>query len=181
MQPDDEASLGNSDSPESASSDPDPPAAAEMIEDPPSLIAGPEQQAPRQTLLQRIGKLTIAQKLHLATLGSREERLILIRDQNKLISRAVASSPKATESEVELYASMTDLAEDVFRIIAKSQIFMKSYGVVRALARNPHVPLDISLPLIIRLNPKDLKEVEMDKNLATALRNVAGKLLKRHH
>jgi hypothetical protein len=167
--------------PESPASPPDSPAAAEEIEDASSPAAGPEDAAPRQTLLQRIGKLTIAQKLHLATLGSREERLILIRDQNKLISRAVASSPKATESEVELYASMTDLAEDVFRIIAKSQSFMKSYGVVRALVRNPHVPLDVSLPLMIRLNAKDLKEVEVDKNLATALRNVAAKLLKRRH
>jgi len=138
-----------------------------------------QQAAPRPTLLQRIAKLTVAEKLHLATLGSREERLVLVRDQNKLISRAVASSPKATESEAELYSSMTDLAEDVFRIIAKNQAFMKSYGIVRALVKNPHVPLDISLPLVIRLNAKDLREVEMDKNLATALRNVAGKLLKR--
>jgi hypothetical protein len=168
MQPDDNLPL---DDPESAAAPADSPAALEMIED----------AAAQQTLLQRIAHLTIAQKLHLATLGSREERLVLIRDQNKLISRAVASSPKATESEVELYASMTDLAEDVFRIIAKRHAFMKSYRVVRALARNPHVPLDISLPLIIRLNPKDLKEVEMDKNLATALRNVAAKLLKSRH
>ncbi len=178
MQLDDESPLGD---PESGASPTDSPAAAEKIEDPSSPAAEPEDAAPRQTLLQRIGKLTIAQKLHLATLGSREERLILIRDQNKLISRAVSSSPKATESEVELYASMTDLAEDVFRIIAKSQTFMKSYGVVRALVRNPHVPLDISLPLMIRLNAKDLKEVEVDKNMATALRNVATKLLRRKH
>ncbi|HMD98589.1 MAG TPA: hypothetical protein VKM93_14800 [Terriglobia bacterium] len=178
MQLDDESPLGD---PESGASPPDSPAAAEKIEDASSPAAEPEDAAPRQTLLQRIGKLTIAQKLHLATLGSREERLILIRDQNRLISRAVASSPKATESEVELYASMTDLAEDVFRIIAKSQTFMKSYGVVRALVRNPHVPLDISLPLMIRLNAKDLKEVEVDKNMATALRNVATKLLRRRH
>jgi hypothetical protein len=157
------------------------PAASEEIEDASSPTAQLEEEAPRETLLQRINKLTFAQKLHLATLGSREARLILIRDQNKLISRTVASSPKATESEVALYASMTDLAEDVFRIIAKSQTFMKSYGVVRALVRNPHVPLDISLPLMIRLNAKDLKEVEVDRNLATALRNVATKLLKRKH
>jgi len=178
MQPDDDFLL---DGPESAAPFAESPAAPEEIEAAPALPTGPDQRAQRQTLLQRIGSLTVAQKLHLATLGSREERLVLIRDQNRLISRAVASSPKATESEIELYAAMTDLAEDVFRIIAKSQIFMKSYGVVRALVRNPHVPLDISLPLMIRLNAKDLKEVENDKNLATALRSVAGKLRKRGH
>jgi len=178
MQVDDEPPLGGL---ESADSPVDSPAVAETIEDASSPLAGPEQAARRQTLLQRIGKLTVAQKLHLATLGSREERLTLIRDQNKAIARAVASSPKVTESEVEVYASMTDLAEDVFRIIAKNQNFIKSYGVVRALVRNPHVPLDITLPLIIRLNAKDLKEMELDKNVATALRNVAAKLLKRRH
>jgi len=178
MQRDDDPSR---DVPESAAPLDESPAAPEEIEDVSSLLAGPATETQRKTLIQRIASLTINQKLHLATLGSREERLVLIRDQNKLISRAVASSPKVTESEIELYASMTDLAEDVFRIIAKSQIFMKSYGVVRALVRNPHVPLDISLPLMIRLNAKDLKDVETDKNLATALRNVAGKLIKRKH
>jgi len=164
---------------ESAALDGDSPGASKGAEDASSATAAFGQAAPRQTLLQRLGRLTVPQKLHLAALGSREERLALIRDQNKLISRAVASSPKATESEVEVYASMTDLAEDVLRIIGKNQSFIKSYGVIRALVRNPRVPLDISLPLMNRLNPRDLKEVEVDKNLASALRNVAAKLLRR--
>ena len=176
MQPEDERPIDDS---ESALPLADSAAVLEETQDASTSPAGLGEPAPRQTLVQRISKLTVSQKLHLATLGSREERLLLIRDQNKLIPRAVASSPKATESEVELYASMTDVTEDVFRIIAKSQTFMKSYGVVRALVRNPHVPLDISLPLMIRLNAKDLKEVEVDKNLATALRNVAAKLRRR--
>jgi len=173
MDPEDDNTLSDA---ESASLPADSDATSEEIGDAASSSEGAESEVKRLTLVQRIKRLTITQRIHLATLGSREERFILIRDQNKLISRAVASSPKATESEVAVYASMTDVTEDVFRIIAKNPNFMKSYGVVRALVRNPHVPLDVSLPLMNRLNARDIKEVEIDKNLKSALRSVAAKL-----
>jgi hypothetical protein len=115
----------------------------------------------------------------MAILGTREERFVLVRDANKIVARNVIQSPKASASEVELYASMADVAEDVFRAIAKNRTFMKLYGVVRALVNNPHVPLDITLGLMIRLNERDLKEVMINKNLPTALRNVAAKLIRR--
>jgi hypothetical protein len=117
--------------------------------------------------------------VRLAILGTREERLFLIRDTNRIVARNVMESPKLSESEVEIFASLGDITEDVFRAIASNRTFMKSYGVVRALINNPHVPLDVTLGLIIRLNERDLKIASVNKNLPTALRNVANKLLKR--
>ena len=49
--------------------------------------------------------------------GTREERSILVRDPNRLVSSAVLSSPKLTESEVEAIARMTNVSDEVLRIV----------------------------------------------------------------
>ena len=50
--------------------------------------------------------------------GSREMRAILIRDPNKLVSLSVLSGPKVSDTEVEGYARMGSVSEDVLRAIA---------------------------------------------------------------
>ena len=49
--------------------------------------------------------------------GTREMRAVLIRDPNKMIAAAVLSSPKLTDQEVESFARMANVSEDVLRII----------------------------------------------------------------
>ena len=38
--------------------------------------------------------------------------MILVRDSNRLVARAVMQSPKLSEHEVETYASMKDICEE---------------------------------------------------------------------
>src|SRR5690606_19496024 len=63
-----------------------------------------DADAARQSTIQKIAGLSVAQKMTLAMKGSREERALLIRDPNKLVGLAVLSSPKITETEVESIA-----------------------------------------------------------------------------
>src|SRR5262249_37332452 len=65
-----------------------------------------------QSTLQRLAAMTVAQRLTRAIKGSREERSILIRDPNKLVSAAVLSSPKVSDAEVESFAKMANVSED---------------------------------------------------------------------
>ena len=81
-----------------------------------------------QTTLQRIAAMNVAQRVGLAMKGSREERAILIRDSNKIVSVAVLSSPKMTESEIESIAKMSSISEEILRIIANSRAWTKRYG-----------------------------------------------------
>ncbi len=55
---------------------------------------------------------------------------------------------------------------------------MKNYIVVKNLANNPKTPLDISLRLLIRLTPNDLKHLSGNKNVPETLRTNAVKLIK---
>jgi hypothetical protein len=86
-----------------------------------------------------------SQRLKAAVKGSRELRAMLIRDPNKMISASVLSSPKLTENEVEAFSKMANVSEDILRIIASNRRWMKNYGVVVGLCRNPKTPLAMSL------------------------------------
>jgi hypothetical protein len=134
--------------------------------------------AKRDTLIQRIGKMRVIDRIKLALTGNREERMTLIRDPNKLVQRAVLQSPKLTDQEVESFAGMTSLNEEVLRIIAGNRSFIKSYTIVKKLINNPKVPLDISLHLLPRLNPTDVKFLTMNKNIPETLRSTAAKLMR---
>jgi len=132
----------------------------------------------RQTLIQKISAMTPIEKIKMALTGNQEERLALIRDSNKLVSRAVLSSPKLSDAEVEAYAAMKNVAEEVLRTIAMNRRFLKSYTVARALVNNPRSPLDVTLPLVNRMNDRDLKTLAMNRNVADVLRSMGAKIIK---
>jgi hypothetical protein len=139
---------------------------------------GDKKDPERQTLLQRINSMTPAEKIKTALTGNQEERLLLIRDSNKLVARAVLGSPKLSDAEVEAFAMMKNVTEEVLRQIAMNRAFMKRYTVAVALVNNPRTPLDVTLPLINRINERDLKNLSLNKNVPETLRGLALKLYK---
>lgn len=130
----------------------------------------------RETLLQKMTKMNIVQRIQRAVKGGREERLFLIRDPNKIVQRAVLQSPRLTDLEVESFAAMANVSQEVLRIISANRSFMKSYIVVKNLTKNPKCPLDVSLHLLGRLTPIDLKFLTGNKNIPETLRSTALKL-----
>ena len=130
----------------------------------------------RQTLLQRLATMTVSQRVQFAIKGGSEARRTLIRDSNKVVQRAVLQSPRLTDQEVEAFASMTALTDEILRLIAKNRNFRKNYVVVRNLMNNPKTPLDVSLHMLPILNALDLKRLCTNKNVPETLRTTANKL-----
>jgi hypothetical protein len=130
-----------------------------------------------QTTLQRIAAMSVAQRVVVAMKGTREERGILIRDSNKLVTVAVLSSPKLTETEVESIAKMTTVSEEALRIIGRTRAWMKNYAVMAALARNPKAPVALSMNLLARLTEKDLRAISTDRNVPDVVRQSAKRKL----
>ena len=128
---------------------------------------------------QVLTSLPIVERMKLATKGTRSQRAQLIRDSNKIVAAAVLSSPKLTESEVEAFAKMANVAEEVLRAIAINRTWMKNYGVVAGLTRNPKTPPGISMQLVQRLNERDLKMLTTDRNVPEAVRLSAKKFLRK--
>lgn len=129
-----------------------------------------EDEEIRLSGTQELAAMTFPQRLKAAMKGSREQRAILIRDPNKLICASVLSSPKVSVPEVESFAKMQNVSEDVLRIIASNRAWLKSYGVILALTKNPKTPLQLSMQLMTRLTTKDLAKLSVDRNVPEALR-----------
>lgn len=134
-----------------------------------------EDDAERLPTVQRIAAMSVVERIHAAMKGTREERSVLIRDPNKIVAVAVLSSPKVSENEVETFARMANVAEDVLRIIASTRAWMKNYGVALGLVRNPKTPLAISMNLLSRLVERDVRMVSTDRNVPEVLRLAARK------
>lgn len=132
--------------------------------------------ARRQTLIQRIAKMTVAQRVQYAVKGGSDARRTLIRDPNKVVQRAVLQSPRLTDQEVEAFASMSSLTDEILRLIAGNRVFRKNYVVVRNLINNPKTPLDVTLHMLPMLNAQDLKRLAANKNVPETLRTSALKL-----
>jgi hypothetical protein len=131
---------------------------------------GDDDPEERVTGTQELATMNFPQRLKAAMKGTREQRAILIRDPNKLICATVLSSPKVSVPEVEGFARMQNVSEDVLRIIGSNRAWLKSYSVVLALTKNPKTPLTLSMNLMTRLTSKDLAKLSVDRNVPEALR-----------
>lgn len=127
--------------------------------------------------VQRLAAMTVSERMSVAMKGSREERAILIRDPNKLVSVAVLSSPKVNGSEVESFAKMANVSDEVLRTIGQTRAWVKNYAVASSLTKNPKTPLAVSLNLVQRLTDRDLKMITLDRNVQEPLRIAARKRL----
>ena len=144
------------------------------------LAAEGQAQEPleKETLIQKIGRMSAVEKIKAALTGNQETRMVLIRDSNKLVARAVLQSPKLSDAEIEGYASAKNVSEEILRLIATNRAFRKSYSVIRSLINNPRAPIDIALPLLNRLNERDLKMLTTNRNVAEVVRGMAIKMMK---
>jgi len=141
-------------------------------EDDPDIF---DESLDRETVTQKLQKMNFTQRLKAAVKGSKEMRMVLVRDTNRMISAAVMSSPKMTEQEVEAVAGMASVSEDVLRIIANNRGWMKNYKVALRLVKNAKTPVAVSMNLLPRIMEKDLIGLSTDRNVPEPLRIAARK------
>jgi hypothetical protein len=136
------------------------------------------QEAKNLTAVQKVFRLNVAQKVILALKGTREERAILVRDPNRIVASAVLGSPRLTEGEVEIIAGMRNISDDVLRTIGSHREWTKRYNVALQLVKNPRTPLSISIGMVSRLNPRDMKSLAVDRNVSEVIRNHAQRFVR---
>jgi hypothetical protein len=141
-----------------------------------AVAAAEPDRAKRESLFHRLARMRVVERVQLALKGNREERMALIRDPCKVVQRAVLQSPKLSETEVESFAAMASLSEEILRVIAQNRNFAKNYTIVRNLVNNSKTSLDVSLHLLPRLTPLDLKMLTTNRNVSDTLRSMAFKL-----
>ncbi len=138
--------------------------------------AEPEVPRGSEELFIRISRMTVPERVKLALTGGREERRFLIGDVSRIVGFAVLRARGLTITEVEGFCSMRHLENDIFTRIATTRGWIRRPLIALALVRNPKVPLTISLPLIKRLQMRELRNIAKDRNLPEAVRVMARKI-----
>lgn len=139
-------------------------------------MEGEEIPGDRISMINRIMKMGVKDRVKLGMKGDREARNILIRDPNRLVSSAVVNNPRITEQEIEMIASMRSIAEDILRLIAANRQWSKSYNVMHSLAKNPRTPLANVMTIMSRLQLRDLVALSKNRNVSDAVRRQATRL-----
>ncbi len=130
----------------------------------------------RISMINRVMKMGVKDRVKLGQKGDREARNILIRDPNRLVSSAVVNNPRITEQEVETIASMRSISEDILRQIASNRQWTRSYTIMHQLAKNPRTPLANSMTIMTRLQLRDLVALTKNRNVPEAVRRQAQRL-----
>ena len=138
-------------------------------------IEGADDNQKQASFQERLSSMTVPEKMKCAMKGTREMRAILIRDPNRLVASAVLSCPKVNPAEVEAFAKMGNVSEDILRTIANTRAWTKAYGVVLSLVKNSKTPVALSMNLMQRLTESDVKKISTDRNVPEALRLAARK------
>ncbi len=141
-----------------------------------AAASAPEPEKKAKSVLQKIASLTVGERVQLAMKGNKDERFLLIRDGARVVPQAVLESPKLTDTEAEMFASMKNVQEVVFRGLSSKRKFVKNYRIQRNLAFNPKVPIDLALGLINNLLLSDLKSLSINKEVPDTVRKAALRL-----
>jgi hypothetical protein len=133
------------------------------------------EEEEQRTFQERLGTMTVPEKMKYAMKGTREMRSVLIRDPNRLVASAVLSCPKVNEAEVEAFAKMGNVSEDILRTIAQTRAWTKNYAVTLSLVKNAKTPVALTLNLMQRLSDLDVKKLSTDRNVPEPVRLAARK------
>jgi hypothetical protein len=141
--------------------------------------APPLEEGKRLNFAQRIVKMSIAEKIKLATKGNKEARGYLLRDSNKLVAVAAVRSPKITDPEVLAISNSRQAHDDVLRVVYGNREWVKMYPVKLALVKNPKVPLPIAMKFLSTLRESEVRELARDKNVPSGIQLQARKAMEK--
>ena len=132
----------------------------------------------RDNILTEIAKMTIGERIKLAIKGNREARNALVRDPNRIVSRAVLKNPRLTDTEIVLISQSKIVNDEILREISDTRRWIKMYPVKLALVTNPKTPAHISVNLVRQLRDFDLRTIMWSKNLPGVITTAARNIIK---
>lgn len=121
----------------------------------------------------QIGNMTVSQKIRRALLGSGTERMLLVRDTNRLVAAAAIRSPKVKENEVAQISASRAVSDEVLRIIATNREWTHSHQIKYNLVCNPRTPFTFAAQLVLHLREHELKALARSKNVTGAVAQAA--------
>jgi len=127
----------------------------------------------------QLGQMTVSQKIRRALVGTATERMLLVRDSNRLVANAAIRSPQIKDNEVVQISASRSVSDDVLRVIATSKEWTQNHQIKFNLVTNPRTPFTFAAKLIPYLREHELKAIAKSKNVQAAVANAARQHLAR--
>jgi hypothetical protein len=135
-----------------------------------------EEAQKAKTIESSLARLSVSQKIRVATLGNANQRAVLVRDANKLVVLAVLKSPGVGDAEIIRFSQARSLPDEAVRLICSTREWTKSYQVKLNLVNNPKTPIQDALRFMTHLRPNDLRLIENSRDVSRAIVTSAKQL-----
>ncbi|MFB6262935.1 MAG: hypothetical protein ABEL76_04815 [Bradymonadaceae bacterium] len=123
--------------------------------------------------------MSVAEKIRLATVGSRSTIKKLCKDPNRQVHMAAIESPQLKTPDALRLASKKNIPDGVLEYIARNREWTQKYDVVKNLVFNPKTPVNQSMDLVKRLRRDDLKKLQNSREVPHQVSRAAKRLLKK--
>ncbi len=126
-----------------------------------------------KSLIQEINNMSISERIKLALGGTKTQRMVLIKDSNKMVSLAVIESPKISIDEISILSKNKSLPSEIIAKISINREWTKNYPIMLELVQNPKTPIKSALSFIKQLHIQDLRQVTVNRNINPVIRSLA--------
>lgn len=138
-----------------------------------------EKRAVTGTIASQIAGMSIAQKVRLATVGSKEAINVLVRDANKLVHMAAIRSPRLQPSDIRKMASNKSMPDGVIKFIATNRDWTRHYDIMSALVQNPKTPMTDVMAFLNHLRVQELRDIARSRNVPAQVARMAKSLMEK--
>ena len=116
-----------------------------------------------------------AQKIQEALHGDKNQRMAILREQNRLLIAYVLKNPQIGMEEVLFVAKSSTTAPDLLSYIGNKREWSERSDVAIALVRNPKTPVQIAIKLLDFINPNELRNIAKLGNVRDQISSAARK------
>jgi hypothetical protein len=116
-----------------------------------------------------------AQKIHLALHGDKNERMAILRDNNKLLHAYVLRNPQLSLEELVFMARSATVSIELLTQIGGRREWAERPEIAIALVRNPKTPIPLALKLLDHVGMSELRTLAKQQNVRDAIQRAARK------
>ena len=146
----------------------------------PSEETGEEKPKPKVLPLHAmLASLTISQRIRRAMLGTGAERMLLVRDTNKMVALAAIKSPMMQENDIARISTSRSVSDAVLSAIARNKAWVGNHTIKVNLVSNPRTPFVYASKFIGHLRDDELKILMKSKGVPAAVAQLARQTLQR--
>ncbi|MFI5301117.1 MAG: hypothetical protein ACHREM_23785 [Polyangiales bacterium] len=122
----------------------------------------------------RVRKASGPEKMQLALRGGRDERMLLMRENNPQLHLFVLKNPSLGIDEVLAIAKLRTVTPDVLKQISERREWQRA-DIALALIRNPKTPVGIAVKLLDHIAMSDVRALAKDTRTRAQIQTAARK------